>query len=354
MSRSIIAVDVMGGDYAPEEVVKGAIEAAKAFDVKIILVGRQDCIEGILKKHPIDDLPIEIHHAPEVVTMNDAPFEAIRRKKNSSIKVALELAKSGKAHAVYSAGNSSVTLATAMFVLGRLPQVERPALAGIIPTLNGRFVLIDVGGIVDCRPSHLVQFAIMGHVFAKYILNIENPRLGILNIGQETVKGNDLVKKTFSFLEKRPLNFIGNVEGGDVLHGKADVVICDGFVGNVALKIGEGMAEAFLTLIRQEIQKSLLARIGVILVKRSLRNVFKRWDYSEHGGAPLLGVNGIVIIGHGRSKAKAIKNGIRMADQFVTQKINLHLEKGLKEYEAPMLVGRRWYRWAEKIKEIVS
>jgi glycerol-3-phosphate acyltransferase PlsX len=353
MKESTVAVDVMGGDYAPEEVVKGAIEATQAFDVKVILVGKQDCIEKILKKYPISDLPIQVHHASEVVNMNDVSLEAIRRKKDSSIKVALNLVKSGKAHAVYSAGNSSITLAAAMFILGRLPQVERPALAGIIPTLNGRIVLIDVGGIVDCHPFHLVQFAIMGHVFAKYILNTENPRLGILNIGEETIKGNDLVKKTFTFLQKRPLNFIGNIEGGNVLQGKADVVICDGFVGNVALKFGEGMAEAFLTLIKQEVKKSFLARIGVILVKRSLKNVFKRWDYSEHGGAPLLGVNGIVIVGHGCSKAKAIKNGIRMADQFITQKINLHLEKGLKEYEAPML-GKRWYKLAEKIKEIVS
>lgn len=353
MKRSVIAVDVMGGDYAPEETVRGAIEAAKVFDVEVILVGRQDYIEKIFKKYLIDNLSIQVHHASQVVSMTDTSFEALRRKKDASIKVALELVKSGKAHAIFSAGNSSITLATAMFVLGRLPQVQRPALAGIIPTLNGRFVLIDVGGIVDCHPFHLVQFAVMGHVFAKHILNIENPRLGILNIGKETIKGNELVKKTFTFLQKRDLNFIGNVEGGDVLQGKADVVICDGFVGNVALKMGEGMAEAFLTMIKEEAKKSFLARIGVILVKRSLRNVFKRWDYSEHGGAPLLGVNGIVIVGHGHSKAKAIKNGIRMADQFITQKINLHLEKGLKEYEVPML-EKRWHRLAEKIKEIVS
>lgn len=353
MKGSTVAVDVMGGDHAPEEVVKGAIQAAQAFDVEVILVGKQDYIEKILEKYPTDNLSIKVHHASQVVGMADTSLEAIRRKKDSSIKVALELVKSGEAHAVYSAGNSSITLATAMFVLGRLPQVQRPALAGIIPTLNGRFVLIDVGGIVDCHPFHLVQFAIMGHVFAKHILNIENPRLGTLNIGKETIKGNDLVKKTFTFLQKRPLNFIGNVEGGDILQGKADVVICDGFVGNVALKIGEGMAEAFLTMIKEEAKKSLLARVGVTLVKRSLKNVFKRWDYSEHGGAPLLGVNGIVIVGHGRSKAKAVKNGIRMADKFVAQKINLHLERGLREYEVPML-EKRWHRLAEKIKEIVS
>ena len=344
--RIIIAVDAMGGDYAPEEIVKGAIQAVQEMRMEVILVGKREEITPILKKEAnTENFPIRVCHAPQVVDMAESPSEVLRQKKDTSIKIALELVKKGEAHGVFSAGNSGATLALAMFILGRLKGVKRPALAGIIPTPEGYTIMIDVGGVVDCRAYHLVQFAIMGHVFAKYILNISNPRVGLLNIGEEPLKGNELVKETYTFLEKSPLNFVGNIEGKDILWHKADVVVCDGFVGNVALKLGEGVVESLLTLVRQEVKRSFVSKVGLILAKRLLKRVFKKLDYSEYGGAPLLGINGTVIIGHGRSEAKAIKNGIKMAATFVKKNINAHLEKGLKEHET-FMPGR--------LKEVLS
>ncbi|MDL1970116.1 MAG: phosphate acyltransferase PlsX [Candidatus Desulfofervidaceae bacterium] len=351
MSKIVIAVDAMGGDYAPQEIIKGAVEAVQEADIELILVGQEERIKPLLNKEK-SNLPLQVYNASQVVEMGEPPAEAIRSKKDASIKVALELVKKGVAQGVFSAGNSGATLAMAMFTLGRLKGVNRPALAGLIPTLKGYVVFIDVGGMVDCRPYHLVQFAVMGHVFAKYILGLPEPKVGLLNIGEEPTKGNELVKQTYTFLEKSPLNFIGNVEGKDILHHKADVVVCDGFVGNVALKLGEGVVESLITLVKKEVKKSLGAKLGPILVKNLLKNVFQILDYSEYGGAPLLGVNGTVIIGHGRSQAKAVKNGIKMAANFVKQDVNTHLEKGLQEHEA-LIPGKRWRKLAEKLKEVV-
>ncbi len=352
MSRITIAVDAMGGDHAPEEVVKGAIWAIQeADDIEVILVGQEGLIRPLIEN--TTGLSLEIVNASQVIEMSDAPAEAIRSKKDSSIKVAMELVKGGKAQGVFSAGNSGATLATAMFTLGRLKGVERPALAGIIPTLKGHAVVIDVGGMVDCKPSHLLQFAVMGHVFAKYILNIPEPKVALLNIGEEPTKGNEVVKKTHALLQKSFLNFVGNVEGKDILPHKADVIICDGFVGNVALKLGEGVIESLVELIRKEVKQSIMAKLGLFLVKNQLRAVFQRLDYSEYGGAPLLGVNGTVIVGHGRSEAKAVKNGIKMAANFVKQDVNAHLAKGLKEHEE-LIMGSSWRKITEKIKEVVG
>ncbi len=350
MDRIVIAVDAMGGDHAPGEIIKGALAAVQEAEIKVLLVGKEEVISPFLKE--TSSLPVEVVNALQVVKMSDPPTDAIRAKKDSSIKVAVELVKQGRAQGVFSAGNSGATLAAAMFTLGRLKGVDRPALAGIIPTVKGHAVIIDVGGMVDCRPLHLVQFAVMGHVFAKYILNIPHPKVGLLNIGEEPAKGNETVKKAYSFLQKSPLNFVGNVEGKDVLYHKADVIVCDGFVGNVALKLGEGVVEGLVTLIKQEIKNSILGKLGLFLGKNVLKNVFQRLDYSEYGGAPLLGVNGTVIVGHGRSQAKAVKNGIKMAARFVKQEVNVHLAKGLKEHED--LIGGGWRKLTEKLKEVVS
>jgi len=353
MESVTVAVDAMGGDYAPEEIIKGALRTIQETQLNIILTGNENKIKKILEKENKGSLPIQICHASQAIGMTDSPFEVLRHKKDTSLKVALELVKKGEAQAVFTAGNSGAALALAMFTLGRLKGVDRPALAGIIPTLEGRIVLIDVGGVVNCHAYHLVQFAVMGHVFAKYILDIPEPRVGLLNIGEEPLKGNDLVKETYNFLKKSPLKFIGNIEGKDILHNKADVVVCDGFVGNIALKLGEGVVEDLVTSIRKEAQKSPLAQIGLILIKRSLKRVFEKLDYSEHGGAPLLGINGTVIIGHGRSQAKAVKNGIKMAATFVKQDINTHLEKGLTEHRESMPT-KYWRKLTERLKEVVS
>ncbi|HDD35515.1 MAG TPA: phosphate acyltransferase PlsX [Candidatus Desulfofervidus auxilii] len=350
----VIAVDAMGGDYAPREIVKGAIEALREVDIEIAFIGRQEEISSILKEEgDTKKLPIRICHASQVVDMGESPSEVIRQKKDSSIRVALELVKQKKAHGVFSAGNSGATLALAMFILGRLKGVKRPAFAGIIPTPKGYTVMIDVGGVVDCRAYHLVQFAVMGHVFAKYILEISNPRVGLLSIGEESSKGNELIKKTYEYLEKSPLNFVGNIEGKDILWHKADVIVCDGFVGNVALKVGEGVVETLFTLVKKEAKESIISKIGLILAKKWLKRVFNKLDYSEYGGAPLLGINGTVIIGHGRSKAKAVKNGIKMAASFVEKDINTLLQKGLKEHET-FMPGKSWRRLGERLKEVIS
>jgi glycerol-3-phosphate acyltransferase PlsX len=353
MGNVSIAVDAMGGDYAPKEIIKGALKATQETKVNIILVGKKDEIERLLKEEAKGYLPVRVYHAPETVSMAESPFEALRNKKNTSIQLALELVKKGEAQAVFSAGNSGVILALAVLTLGRIRGVDRPALAGLIPTLKGKIVLIDVGAVVDCRSYHLVQFAVMGWVFAKYALSIPQPKVGLLNIGEEPLKGNDLVKETYSFLQKSPLNFIGNIEGEDILHHKADVVVCDGFVGNTTLKIGEGVVENLLTLLKLEGQKSPLAKMGLLLIKKELKQVIKRLDFSEYGGAPLLGINGTVIIGHGRSHAQAVKNGIKMGVTFVKQEVNAYLERGLKEYEE-FMPSRYWRKFRERLKEVVS
>ena len=312
-----IALDAMGGDYAPAVTVEGALEAVSEIQgLSVVLVGDEVELANELrgKNYPVSS--IHIKHASQVVDMGEAPLTALRRKKDSSIKVAIELVKSGEADAMVSAGNSGVVMATALFLLGKLPGVERPAIAAVMPTLKGCFILIDAGANVDCRATHLLQFAIMGEAYAKSIFNIGSPKIGLLGIGKEDAKGNELTKEAFKLIKDSGLNFIGNIEGKDIFLGDADVVVSDGFVGNIALKISEGLAEAMTKMLKREISEKSTGRIGYLFLKNALKSFKKKTDYSEYGGAPLLGISKPCIISHGRSTAKAIKNALKLADEF--------------------------------------
>ncbi len=327
-----IAVDAMGGDNAPHAIVAGAVQAARAFGVGIILVGIEQLICAELKKYPdAQSLPIEIRNATEVVDMLDSPSTVFRRKKDSSIRVANQLVKSGEAVAVISAGHTGAAMATSLFVLGPLEGVERPAIATYMPTIKGTSIVLDVGANVDCKPNHLLQFAVMGEVFAKYSLKNLNPRVGILSIGEEETKGNELTKEAFKLLTETSLNFIGNVEGRDVLTGKADVVVCDGFIGNVVLKVSEAVAETITSIIRENIGNNLVRKLGYLMMKPAFNILKRRLDYAEYGGAPLLGINGISIISHGRSSDRAIKNAIRVATDFANSEINKHIKADIEK-----------------------
>ncbi len=327
-----IAVDAMGGDNAPHAIVAGAVQAARAFGVGIILVGIEQLIRAELKKYPdAQSLPIEIRNATEVVDMLDSPSTVFRRKKDSSIRVANQLVKSGEAVAVISAGHTGAAMATSLFVLGPLEGVERPAIATYMPTIKGTSIVLDVGANVDCKPNHLLQFAVMGEVFAKYSLKNLNPRVGILSIGEEETKGNELTKEAFKLLTETSLNFIGNVEGRDVLTGKADVVVCDGFIGNVVLKVSEAVAETITSIIRENIGNNVVRKLGYLMMKPAFNILKRRLDYAEYGGAPLLGINGISIISHGRSSDRAIKNAIRVATDFANSEINKHIKADIEK-----------------------
>jgi phosphate acyltransferase len=328
-----IALDAMGGDFGPEELITGAILAIKQAGIKITLVGDASLLQSYVNKNsegagcaPL----LEIVHASEVVQMDEYPVDAIRRKKDSSIMVAFELVKQGLADGVVSAGNSGATLAAALRKLGRVKNVSRPGIASMFPTLKKPVTIMDIGANVDCRPLHLFQFAVMASVYSS-LYKIEKPRVGILSIGEETGKGNSLVKETTELLKKSSLNFIGNVEGRDVYKGDVDVIVCDGFVGNNILKVSEGLADAILQMMRIEIAKSSLAKIGYLLAKPAFKRFKKRVDYTEYGGAPLLGIDGTGIVCHGKSNAQAIKNAIleavRMVENNIKDKIISDLSK---------------------------
>lgn len=325
-----IAVDAMGGDHAPQSIVAGAVQAAREFGVGVILVGIEKVIHAELKKHHhIKSLPIEIKNATEVVDMLDSPATVFRRKKDSSIRVAVELVKNGEAVAVISAGHTGAAMATSLFVLGPIEGVERPAIAVTMPTLKGRVVLLDAGANVDSKPNHLLQFAIMGSVFAKYVLKNPNPLVGLLSIGEEETKGNELTRETFRLLTETSLNFIGNVEGKDVMAGKADVVVCDGFTGNIVLKISEAVADTIGRILKANIGDNLIRKLGYFLMKPAFWALKRKVDYAEYGGAPLLGINGISIISHGRSSDRAIKNAIRVAAEFARGEVNRHIQEDI-------------------------
>ena len=327
-----IAVDAMGGDNAPHAVVAGAVEAAAEYGISIILVGIEQIVQKELDKHPqARTLPLEIRNATEVVDMLDSPATVFRRKKNSSIRVANDLVKSGEAVAVVSAGHSGAAMTTSLFVLGPIEGVERPAIATFMPSIKGTSIVLDMGANVDCKPHHLLQFAVMGDVYAKYLLKIPNPRVGLLSIGEEETKGNELTKEAFKLLTETSLNFIGNVEGRDVMSGNADVIVCDGFVGNVVLKVSESVVEAIGLYIREGIGKSLLRKLGYLLMRPAFDSFKRRVDYAEYGGAPLVGINGISIIGHGRSSARAIKNAIRVAAELAKSEVNKHLHEDIEK-----------------------
>lgn len=320
-----IAVDAMGGDHAPGVVVEGAIMAAAAYDLSIILVGDNERVNAELKKHGCKDKRISVVHASQVVLMDESPAQAIRKKKDSSLKVCFDLVKAGTAGAVVSAGNSGAAMAAGMFLFKKIKGVDRPAIAVAVPTKKGPAVVLDVGGNVDCKAVHLAQFAVMGSVYARCVLKIANPRVGLLSNGEEEAKGTDLTRETHAILKKSALNYIGYIEGRDIFHGDVDVIVTDGFVGNVVLKLTEGLIEAFTSMLKDEIMASLPSKVGYMLAKGAFARLKKKVDYSEYGGAPLLGLNGVCIISHGRSNAKAMKNAICRAHEFATNKVNEHL-----------------------------
>jgi glycerol-3-phosphate acyltransferase PlsX len=320
----------MGGDRGPEVTVEGAVAAARELGSTVILVGNEAVLRDHLARHDVRGLAMTVRHAPEAVEMGENPMSALRKKKHSSIRVGLEMVKKGEAEAFVSAGNTGAVMATALVVLGPLPGVERPAIAVVVPTVTHQAVLLDVGANVDCKPRHLVQFAIMGNVYARDILGQTRPRVGLLSIGEEESKGNELTREAFKAMEEEhSLNFIGNVEGRDVFSGIADVVVCDGFIGNVALKISEGLVETIFSLLREELKKDLRARVGSFLLVPTFRRFKRRIDSSEYGGAPLLGVNGVCMISHGRSTGKAIRNAIRAAEGCVNIQVIAHIREGV-------------------------
>jgi phosphate acyltransferase len=331
-----IALDAMGGDHAPRVEVEGAILAARELGVRILLVGIEADVREELKRQGHRNLPIEVVPATEVVAMTDAPAQAFRRKKDSSLHVAARLVRDGKADALVSAGNTGAVMTVARFVLGTLPSVDRPALAGAFPNMKDKVsVILDVGANVDSKPEHLEQFGVMGDIYYRAIWGVKRPRIALLSIGEEESKGNELTREAAARLKQAPVNFVGNVEGRDVFRGNVDVVVCDGFIGNIALKLSEGLAEHITGMLKKAIKSSLTSQIGYALSKRAFDAFRKRTDYSEYGGAPLLGVRGVTVIGHGRSNPNAIKNAIRVAAELCRARVNEKIEQELSAAAVP-------------------
>jgi glycerol-3-phosphate acyltransferase PlsX len=329
-----IVLDAMGGDAAPEVPIAGALAALEELeDVEIILTGDEPELEARLRSRKYPRQRLTVHHASERVAMTDAPTAALRKKRDSSISVGLRLVKEGKAEAFFSAGNTGAVMAQSLLTLGRIPGISRPAIATIFPTKRKLCILMDVGANVDCKPAHLVQFAVMGSVYARDMFKVENPRVGLLNIGEEPSKGNEQALETFAALSRTPLNFVGNVEGRDILNGGADVVVTDGFIGNILLKFSESVLDFINFGMKRELARSPLARLGALLLRPALRRMRRRLDYAEIGGAPLLGVNGTIIIGHGRSPVKAVKNAIREAKMSVERDLNGDIQREFEKLE---------------------
>ncbi len=320
-----IALDVMGGDHGPVELVSGALKAVDELDVHVTLVGDEQLIREQLRGAGGKSSRIHVCPTTEIIKMHESPFEAVRKKKDASIVVAFRLLKEKKVDAVVSAGNSGATMASAIKMLGRLKGVSRPGIASVFPTLKKPSVMMDVGANVDCRPLHLFEFGVMASAFSTVLCNIARPRIGLLSIGEEGTKGNTLVKTAHELFQESSLNFVGNVEGRDIFQGDVDVIVCDGFVGNACLKVSEGLGEAIQQMLKSEIEKSFLAKVGYSLAKNAFGNFKKRVDYAEYGGAPLLGLNGIGIVCHGRSNTLAIKNAIKVATEMVQNRVNDHI-----------------------------
>ena len=316
-----IALDAMGGDHAPKSEVEGALRAVRTLGVRVILVGREDVLRKELDHHEgWESLPIEIHHASEVISMGESAAKAVRTKRDSSLRVASRLVRERVASGMVSAGNTGAVMATAKMVQGMIPGVDRPALASIFPTVSGKpAVMIDVGANVDSSARMLAQFAVMGEIYSRVILRTQKPRVGLLSIGEEEQKGNELTRTASPLLKTLPLHFIGNVEGRDLYSGTADVIVCDGFIGNVALKVSEGLVDVVKHLLQESLTATISGKIGALLARAAFTDFKKRVDYSEYGGAPLLGVKGVCIICHGRSNANAIKNAIRVAAEFARE-----------------------------------
>ncbi|HAM32016.1 MAG: phosphate acyltransferase [Deltaproteobacteria bacterium RBG_16_66_15] len=338
-----IAVDAMGGDHAPREVVRGAVESARSNGLSLILVGQEERVRAELRAVDTSGADIEVVHASEVVEMCDVPGIVLRKKRDSSIRVGLQLVADGKASSFISAGNSGAVMAGGLLILKKIHGVDRPAIAATIPTPHGPVVLIDAGANVDCKPAHLLQFGYMGEVYARMILGISRPRVGVVSIGEEDSKGTDLTRDTCDLFRRTGLNFVGNAEGRDFFAGKADVFVCDGFVGNVAIKTMEGMATAIGQFLKEEINKSALAKVGALLAERALRGVKDRLDYEEYGGAPLLGVRGGVFICHGSSSERAMKNGIRAAGSLARCAVDMEIARSIEArgHAAPNAAARR-------------
>lgn len=331
----------MGGDNAPQSEIEGALQAASDLGVKVILVGREDLLRRELAKYDWDGLPVEIVHASERVTMEDSAARAFRTKRDSSLRVASRLVRDGVAQGFVSAGNTGAVMATAKMVQGVVQGVDRPALAGIFPTMEGPpVVVIDVGANVDCSPRMLAQFAVMGEIYSRIILRTASPRVGLLSIGEEEQKGNEVTRSALALLKSLPLNFVGNVEGGDIYSGKVDVVVCDGFIGNVALKVSEGLVEMLKHLLQESLEATLTRKIGYVLARAAFTEFKKRVDYSEYGGAPLLGVKGVCIICHGRSNGKAMRNAIRVAAEFSRERVNERIENELRQFSAERAISK--------------
>jgi phosphate acyltransferase len=324
-----IALDAFGSDKAPEPEIRGAIHACRELPVRVHLIGPEPELRDLLDEHlENEDLPIVIHHASERIGMDEKAAHAVRSKRDSSMRVGLKLVREKRVAGFFTAGNTGAAMATAKMVLGSLPGVDRPALATALPTLKGTpCVLLDVGANVDCKPHNLEQFAVMGELYARSVLKIPHPRVGLLSIGEEEAKGNELTRETFTLLKQLPINFIGNVEGRDLYNGNADVIVCDGFVGNVALKTTEGLAKLVRELLRASLTSTVTAQVGALLSRKAFNEFRKRLDYSEYGGVPLLGVRGICIIGHGSSNERAIFSGIRVTAEFAQAGINDRIER---------------------------
>src|SRR5918995_5952618 len=324
-----IAIDAMGGDEGPGSIIDGALVAARHLQVGLLLVGNRDTIERELSRHPgVAWLDVETIDTPDHIEMAEPAAAALRRKPRASIRVAAESVREGRAAALFSAGHTGATVMAAHAAFGRLPGVDRPALATIIPTRDRPAVLLDSGATVECRPHHLVQFAIMGAAYARIALGCQNPRVALLSVGEEESKGNELTREAHQLLKAAPIRFVGNVEGRHVYAGDADVIVCDGFTGNVTLKISEGLVETVEALLHAELQSTFGSQIGYLLSAQAFRRFRKRLDYSEFGGAPLLGVNGLCIVGHGRSSAKAVRNAVGVGHRLATQRGGEQAEPG--------------------------
>jgi len=323
----------MGGDEAPASIIDGALVAARHLQVGLLLVGRRDLIERQLSRHPrVSWLDIDIQDASERIEMEEPAAAALRRKPRASIRVAADAVAEGRAQALFSAGHTGASVIAAHSAFGRLPGVDRPALATIIPTRTHPAVLLDSGATVECRPHHLVQFAIMGVAYARVALGCATPRVGLLSVGAEESKGNDLTREAHRLLKIAPVNFVGNVEGPDVFAGHADVIVCDGFTGNITLKVSEGLVETVESLLHDELSSTFGTRVGYLLSRQAYRRFRKRLDYSEYGGAPLVGVNGLCIVGHGRSTAKAVRNAVAMAARAVSDGFLENLAREVAAY----------------------
>ncbi|HPM42378.1 MAG TPA: phosphate acyltransferase PlsX [Candidatus Omnitrophota bacterium] len=326
-----IVLDAMGSDRAPVAEVAGAVQAVNEYGCEVVLVGDEEIVKKELKKHRYDQAKISLVHAPERIGMHEPAAISVRRKRQSSIVVGLEMLKNDQADGFVSAGNTGAVVCAATLSLRLLPGIERPGIAIILPTLIGKTLIIDVGANITAKPIHMLQYGIMADAYCRYILHIDNPKVGLLNVGEEETKGTDFLKESHALLSGAKLNFIGNIEGRDIYRGSADVILCDGFIGNVILKVSESVIDTIVKLLKREIKANFIARIGALLAGAAFMSLKKKMDYTEYGGAPLLGVDGRCIICHGISNAKAIKNAIRVAVETKAQEVNKHIVEKLQE-----------------------